>query len=129
MSVRRLIIGGADVLSMVDHARDCYPNEAVGLLGGASSGHVTAVYRLKNIGPPGTFLAEPFEQWLAFEDLQRKGKQLLAVYHSHPRGGTAPSPSDIHFAQELAALYVILAVKAEALAPVSICAYDARKGR
>jgi proteasome lid subunit RPN8/RPN11 len=85
------------------------PDEAVGLLAGAE-GRITAVIPLPNIAPTGQFLADPYAQYQAERQLQEEGMHLLAIYHSHPAGGTQLSPLDIKFAKERPCLQVVIAL-------------------
>jgi proteasome lid subunit RPN8/RPN11 len=117
------------LLAMIEHARTCYPNEAVGLLGGPAPGAVSAVYRLENVGPPNTFVADPYGQWKALEEMKRTDTRLVAVYHSHPDGGTTPSQADLHFAHGWDALFLIVALEAGREAPVAVSAYRLNKER
>jgi proteasome lid subunit RPN8/RPN11 len=95
---------------MVEHARAALPCEAVGLLGGSRAGRVELVLPVANIGASGTFLADPREQFLAEQELARAGAGLVAVYHSHPGGGTDPSPLDLAFARQRSCAHVVLAI-------------------
>lgn len=95
---------------MVEHARAALPGEAVGLLGGSRTGRVELVLPVANIGAPGRFLADPREQFLAERELARAGDVLVAVYHSHPGGGTDPSPLDVAFARQHSCTHVVLAI-------------------
>ena len=127
--MNRLTLAEEHLQALIEHARACYPNEAVGLLGGPSPGEVSAVYRLENLGPPHTFLADPFGQWAALEDMKRMNTQLVAVYHSHPDGGTTPSDADLHFARGWDALFLIVALKAANEASVAVGAYRLNQER
>jgi proteasome lid subunit RPN8/RPN11 len=94
---------------LVEHARAALPDEAVGLLAGAD-GHITTVIPLPNIAPSGQFLADPHAQYQAERQLQREGTRLLAIYHSHPAGGTELSPLDLKFAKERRCLQIVIAL-------------------
>lgn len=37
----------------------------------------------------------PSDQLAAFELIEREGLELLAIYHSHPKGPARPSPTDV----------------------------------
>jgi proteasome lid subunit RPN8/RPN11 len=96
---------------LVRHAREALPYEAIGFLAGRN-GRSTAAIPLPNIAPRGKFLADPYAQFLAERRIQREGLELLAIYHSHPGGGTQLSPFDIEFAKERACLHVVIALDA-----------------
>jgi [CysO sulfur-carrier protein]-S-L-cysteine hydrolase len=94
---------------LVTHAREALPYEAVGFLAGPT-GRIATAIPLPNIAPRGAFLVDPHAQYLAERRIQREGMQLLAIYHSHPTGGTQLSPLDIEFAKERACLHLVIAL-------------------
>lgn len=51
--------------------------------------------------PETAFLIAPASQLAIVEEFTKRGERLVATYHSHPRQGAAPSPSD----EELARLW------------------------
>jgi proteasome lid subunit RPN8/RPN11 len=115
---------------LVTHAREALPYEAVGFLAGPS-GRITAAIPLPNIAPRGAFLADPHAQYLAERRIQREGVQLLAIYHSHPAGGTQLSKLDITFAKERACLHIVIALDPARPGHAVAAAYDlqAREAR
>ncbi len=71
------------------------PEEACGLLAGKNR-QVTAVYPITNaLHRPDRFRMDPLEQLRAFEAIETAGLELLAIYHSHPRGPAFPSETDL----------------------------------
>lgn len=76
------------------HAREEYPRECCGLLGGREE--VTRVYRGRNLaGGEAEYHLDPGEQIRLFNLLEREGLELLGIYHSHPRWPARPSAVDI----------------------------------
>lgn len=71
------------------------PQEACGLLAGI--GQTTlAVFPISNtLKSPVRFRMEPSEQLQALNRIDENNWQLLAIYHSHPKGPAYPSPTDI----------------------------------
>ena len=71
------------------------PNEGVGLWIG-QRGRVARVERLENQHPlPQTnYAADPAEVLKILKGLDESGMELLAIYHSHPKGVAVPSESD-----------------------------------
>jgi proteasome lid subunit RPN8/RPN11 len=71
------------------------PLETCGLLAGHND-QAEAVYPISNTRKsPVKFRMDPYEQLQAFEDIEKSGLKLLAIYHSHPTGPEIPSPTDI----------------------------------
>lgn len=71
------------------------PLEACGLLAG-KNGVVEDVLPVKNAeASPVRFRMEPKAQLRAFEQMEIAGQELLAIFHSHPKGSSTPSPTDI----------------------------------
>ena len=71
------------------------PLEACGLLAGTGD-VVQKVIPISNILKSETlYRFSPSEQLAAFELIEREGLELLAIYHSHPKGSARPSPTDV----------------------------------
>ena len=103
---------------MIRHARREYPNEACGLLAGKAcpeqgrrDGRVEKVYQMTNADhSPVTYRLDPEEQVRAFTDIEEKGWELLAIYHSHSHSPAYPSATDLEFAFYPDALYLIISL-------------------
>ncbi len=94
MSQRVLRIPAAHWQQMHDHVRDCIPNEACGLLGGAADS-VSMVLPVTNVeASPVRYRMDPQEQIHALYLLEDRGVNLIGVYHSHPSGPSYPSATD-----------------------------------
>jgi proteasome lid subunit RPN8/RPN11 len=96
---------------LVNHARSALPMEAVGLLGGRQEGTATVAIPLPNLAGPRAFWADPLAQFKAERQLEQSGLQLVAIYHSHPGGGTQLSPLDLAFAQERPCIQIVIALE------------------
>lgn len=71
------------------------PLEGCGLLAG-KNGVVEDVLPVKNAeGSAVRFRMEPRAQLRAFNQIETAGQELLAIFHSHPKGLSTPSPTDI----------------------------------
>jgi proteasome lid subunit RPN8/RPN11 len=71
------------------------PEEACGLVSG-KNGRSLSVYPIENIlHSQSRFRMHPEQQVKAYFELLEKGLDLLAIYHSHPKGPPDPSPTDI----------------------------------
>jgi len=84
--------------------------EAVGVLGGDVSGRVNIAIPLPNLAGERAFLADPRAQFEAERELRRTGRDFLAIYHSHPGGGTQLSALDRAFAVYRPVVYLVIAV-------------------
>ena len=81
--------------AMVAHCVRESPIEACGLLGGYPS-FVSLIYPLKNESASETrYNADPQELIKAVVELRAAKKEILAIYHSHPRWPAIPSQTDL----------------------------------
>jgi proteasome lid subunit RPN8/RPN11 len=97
--------------AILAHARDSLPREAVGVIGGTPDGVARRIISLSNVVSGGdAFLAHPHDQYLALRRLASEGLSLIAIYHSHPGGGTEPSPLDLRYASRCDCAHLIVAV-------------------
>jgi proteasome lid subunit RPN8/RPN11 len=81
------------------------------------------------LGRPDFFLADPYEQYRAETALRDSGLELLGVYHSHPGGGTLPSPLDLEFAAKRDIAHVVVALHSGGSTPTELAAYRMRNGQ
>ncbi len=71
------------------------PLEACGFLGGRD-GTAEVVYPVKNAAEsPVRFQMDPRAQLRAIEQIEIEGLEIVAIFHSHPRGPSGLSPTDI----------------------------------
>lgn len=81
------------------HAREGLPNECCGLIGGQFAGHTALAEWIvpvpNEINSPVRFRMEPREQLRAFQALESRSMEMVAIYHSHPRGPQHPSQTDV----------------------------------
>ncbi|MBV8519317.1 MAG: Mov34/MPN/PAD-1 family protein [Acidobacteria bacterium] len=107
-----LLIHEQVVREMIADSRSLEPREAVGLLAAPTPGSpVTRCFPLPNIATEDhLYWADPFAQWQAFRSIFQERLRPVAVYHSHPGGGTELSARDIAFARELGLLQVVIAL-------------------
>ena len=76
------------------HVHDCLPEEACGLIAGKENRSVL-VFQVENeLHSPVYFRMKPQEQIKSFLEMERKGLDLIAIYHSHPTGPYYPSETD-----------------------------------
>ena len=95
MNTLTLTLTRAQMFSMEKHVRAEAPLEACGILGGCN-GVVLVVLPVKNAAASwDRFRMEPRAQLKAMEFIESQGLELLAIFHSHPKGPSKPSPTDI----------------------------------
>lgn len=96
LMVMTLYIPEAIYQQMVEHARAEQPNECVGMLIGSDDGTVAEYVPLVNeLKSPTRFLTEPMSMLRAEKRCRELGKQVLAIFHSHPTSKPVPSKYDI----------------------------------
>lgn len=83
------------------------PNEACGLLAGLG-GVVQRVYPIENIRrSPVAYEMQPEQQIRTMDEIETRGWELTAIYHSHPSGPPTPSPTDLAEAYYPESLFLI----------------------
>ncbi len=96
---------------MLEQLRSAYPLEACGFLAGID-GVVQCIYPVDNrLASPMAYEMDPHQQLEAMLDLEERGWELLAIYHSHPHGPETPSSMDIAQAYYPEAIYVIVSFR------------------
>lgn len=86
----------ADIVrAMVEHCRRESPLECCGILGGIGS-RVSSFHPLRNIAASQTrYDADPQDLIKAYVWLRENGREIAAIYHSHPRWAAVPSAVDL----------------------------------
>ena len=80
---------------MLAHAQTALPMEACGLLAGQDN-LISHIYIIENtLLSPVAFEMDAQQQIEAMLNVEAKELELLAAYHSHPRGPQIPSETDI----------------------------------
>jgi [CysO sulfur-carrier protein]-S-L-cysteine hydrolase len=101
---------------MFAHAKEGFPLEVCGLLGGTGES-VSAIYRMTNTDASNEhFMMDPREQFTVVKDLRAKGLAMLGIYHSHPETPARPSEEDIKLALTPEVSYLIVSL-ADAAVP------------
>lgn len=98
--------------TMIADAARRFPQEACGLLAGKvdrrGAGQSETVIPVTNaLHSEFRYRMAPEEQLRAFQFIDEKGLELLAIYHSHPKGPDHPSATDISQAYYPEAAYLI----------------------
>jgi len=101
------------VEQMIAHAKEEAPYEACGVIV-SEGGRAVKLYRTVNAEhSTTTYRLEPEEQYKIFVEMEEKGWELWAIYHSHPAFPPYPSARDIKQAYFPEALYIIVSLAQE----------------
>ena len=95
---------------MVEHARDEVPNECCGLIGGRDGEAVTLYRAVNSEGSPLRYNLDPQDQFRIMSEMEEKGEELAAIYHSHTASPAYPSQTDINLATYPDAIYLIVSL-------------------
>ncbi len=101
---------GVHVHRVAQHVRTGLPLEVCGLMGGVGR-EVREVFPVPNVAenPRVSYYMDPQEQVRVLGLIERRGWELVAIYHSHPPGArTDPSPSDVAQAYWTGVVYIIV---------------------
>jgi len=95
---------------LLEHAREDAPNECCGLIGG-EDGVAKTVYRARNAeASPLRYNLDPQDQFRIMTEMEERGEELAAIYHSHTGSPAYPSQTDINLAAYPDALYLIVSL-------------------
>jgi proteasome lid subunit RPN8/RPN11 len=100
---------------IVAHARKDHPDEACGVLAGpAGSDRPERFIPMTNAERSPTFYrfdsAEQFREW---QDMDERDEEPVVIYHSHTATQAYPSRTDISYASEPGAHYVLVSTRDE----------------
>jgi [CysO sulfur-carrier protein]-S-L-cysteine hydrolase len=100
---------------IVTHAREEAPNECCGMIG-ARDGDAVSLYPARNAEEsPLRYVVHPQDQFRIMEEMDERGEELGAIYHSHTRSPAYPSQTDINLADGWPdPLYVICSIADDA---------------
>ena len=93
------------------HARRELPNECCGLLVGTREqiDEATPARNLR-LGPT-RYLIDPEDHFKALRESRQSGRLVVGAYHSHPRGPSTPSPTDVSEANDPALVHLIVSLE------------------
>ena len=95
---------------LLEHARAEEPNECCGLIGGRD-GEARTVYRARNAEASALrYNLDPQDQFRIMSEMEERGEDLSAIYHSHTASPAYPSQTDINLAAYPDALYLIVSL-------------------
>jgi len=95
---------------MVAHARADHPDEACGVITGpaGSDDPQRFVCMLNADRSPTFFRFDPTEQLRLYREMDDRDEEIIVVYHSHTATEAYPSRTDISYAAEPQAHYVLV---------------------
>jgi proteasome lid subunit RPN8/RPN11 len=106
---RKLVIGYSHLEQIVEHARQEYPYEVCGLIGGHDDVAETVVpVPNASLTPRVRFEMERQPMVDAVIGFQRAGREVVAIYHSHPEGEADLSEYDVAQATWPDAIYLVV---------------------
>ena len=110
MACEMLHIDRKHAQEMVAHALEEDPNECCGILAG-KDGQVLQVYRMTNVATsPYRYDMDPVQQLHVYRELDDKGWETIAVYHSHTHSQAYPSPTDVRLATWPEERYILISL-------------------
>ena len=128
-----LTIARAHVDAMVAHARADHPDEACGVITGpAGSDTPTRFVAMTNADRSPTFFRfDPTEQLRLYQAMDDADEEIVVVYHSHTATEAYPSRTDISYASEPQAHYVLVSTAESGAGegPVSVRSYRILDGQ
>ena len=96
---------------MIDHAKKGYPNEACGIVGGASAGKVDAFFPMRNVDEASvSYFMDPKEQLETFKKMRTMKIQMNGIFHSHVASEAYPSQKDVRLAFYSDVSYLIVSL-------------------
>jgi proteasome lid subunit RPN8/RPN11 len=101
--------------AIVAHARQDHPDEACGVLAGpAGSDRPVRFIAMTNAERSPTFYRfDSAEQFLLWQDMDDNDEEPVVIYHSHTATEAYPSRTDISYASEPQAHYVLVSTREE----------------
>jgi proteasome lid subunit RPN8/RPN11 len=111
-----LTIDQATYDSIVAHARQDYPDEACGVVAGPEgSDRPQRFIAMDNAERSPTFYRfDSGEQFRVWREMDERDEEPVIIYHSHTATEAYPSRTDVSFASEPNAHYVLVSTRDEA---------------
>ena len=108
-----LTISAVLLAAVVEHAKADHPDEACGVIAGpAGSDRPTRVIPMVNAARSPTFYEfDSTELLRLYRELEAAGDEPVVVYHSHTATAPYPSRTDIAYAGEPTAHYLIISTR------------------
>ncbi len=116
------------VNEIVAHARDEAPNECCGMVSGID-GRAIAVHRARNAEASALrYTIHPQDQFRITMEIEERGEEIAAIYHSHTKSPAEPSQTDVNLAENWPDPVYLICSVADPDAP-EVRAFSIRQGR
>jgi proteasome lid subunit RPN8/RPN11 len=103
-------LDGVLVKEIVEQGLREFPNESCGVIA-AEAGIPVKVFQMANAdASPVTYRLDGKEQLRVFEELDERGWDLWAIYHSHTHSEAYPSETDVRLAFYPDSRYLVLSL-------------------
>ena len=96
---------------IVEHALREFPNECCGLIASEADVPVRVFPMMNADASPATYRLDGMEQLKAFDELDERGWELWAIYHSHTHSDAYPSETDTRLAFYPDTRYLVLSLQ------------------
>ena len=125
-----LTISRALVDQIIEHARADHPDEACGVIAGPEgSDRPVRFIPMQNAERSPTFYRfDSLEQLKVWREMDDRDEEAVVVYHSHTATPAYPSRTDISYASEPQAHYVLVSTRDEARDRVPLVPDPRRRG-
>jgi [CysO sulfur-carrier protein]-S-L-cysteine hydrolase len=95
-----------------------FPNECCGVIASDGEGRPIKVFPMRNAdASPATYRLDGKEQLKVFDEIDDRGWELWAIYHSHTHSEAYPSETDVRLAFYPETRYILISL-ADREAPV-----------
>ena len=102
-------LDGVFFKEIVEQALREFPNECCGVIAANGDGRPTKLFAMKNAdASPVTYRLDGMEQLRVFDEMDERGWELWAIYHSHTHSEPYPSETDRRLAFYPEARYLLL---------------------
>ena len=94
----KIVLTSEQITGLVRFANEALPNESCAfLIGSSNESTVTEILFMKNVdSSPYSFSIEPSELLDAYDKAEKKGLDVIGIFHSHP-GKPSPSTTDTKY--------------------------------
>ena len=104
-------LDGVYLKEIVEQGLREFPNECCGVIAANGDGRLVKVFPMKNAdASPATYRLDGMEQLHVFDELDDRGWELWAIYHSHTHSDAYPSGTDRRLAFYPDAWYMVLSL-------------------